>query len=142
MARTKWLSSFNVGVQKIDDEHRLIIDVIRKVEDAIEDGRLGVCRGLIQDLEGQIRAHFQTEEAFLEKTGFSGLPGHRALHRALELEWEALESRCKRCETGEKQMRADSCINNLRSFILTDILEGDLQFKSHAQEVGGGRFDG
>ena len=74
----------NVGVQRFDDDHNLLIEMTNKLHDAIKTGNgQEVILSIFLQLEDFAVRHFQSEEELMEKTGYSGLDQHRQAHRSI-----------------------------------------------------------
>ena len=84
MAEIIWRSSFETGIERIDHEHRRLLDLIKACHDSISPGCefARVCRS-IDEIASYARFHFVREENLMVDVAFPDLERHRALHAEL-----------------------------------------------------------
>jgi hemerythrin len=59
----KWSSAFATGIERIDDQHRMLFQMVEDFRDALDHGEgVGVYGGLLRSLETYARVHFAFEE--------------------------------------------------------------------------------
>jgi hemerythrin len=80
----KWLEAYAVGLEAIDDDHKLLLTAASRVHKAIlrDDGFAEISRALAL-LADSAREHFQREERLFERHDFPLLAAHRRLHQRL-----------------------------------------------------------
>ncbi len=84
MAALDWKESFSVGLAALDDDHRRLIDIINRIDDA---GRFGLpLDHMLYDLTHYARSHFEREESRLRAAGYPDLDSHVAEHQSF-IEW-------------------------------------------------------
>ena len=77
----EWDARYNLGVQAMDDEHRLIIAAMNELHELHEANELGPrLLKVMQRLIQVTRSHFADEEAYMEKMGYPELRKHRHMH--------------------------------------------------------------
>ena len=113
-----------VGHEPIDDDHRQLFDMVNRtivtIENKADPGT---------NLSAFIRAlesHFQREEDFLREIGYPRTDEHTAFHKELLARARQIQRQYKK-GGGD---RGKKLIDDLISLVLTDILKGDLKFKS------------
>lgn len=77
---------FRIGIDRIDEEHKKLFDILAKVDDALmaDDMSAGpIIRSAVAELIGSTERHFASEEAAMEAAGYPDLDHHRATHRKL-----------------------------------------------------------
>src|SRR5689334_22950600 len=80
----EWDAKYNLGVQAMDDEHRLIIEAMNQLYELHEAKALGPrLLKVMQQLVQVTRGHFADEEAYMEKMGYPDLRKHRHMHAHL-----------------------------------------------------------
>jgi len=80
----EWDARYNLGVQAMDDEHRLIIEAMNQLHELHEAKALGPrLLKVMQQLVQVTRSHFADEEAYMEKMGYPDLCKHRHMHTHL-----------------------------------------------------------
>lgn len=78
MGKYQWDDSLSVGVELIDDQHKLLIQRLNDVNDAIEES-LGETQ-IVKTLEFLIQYtdyHFSTEEKNMKATEYPGYESHK-----------------------------------------------------------------
>ncbi len=79
-----WRDEYSVGVDAIDDDHKLLVSLINQLHDAQETAQAHELVGSILNvlLEYTV-GHFALEERLMERGGYPQLEQHRAEHRRL-----------------------------------------------------------
>ena len=74
----------NVGVQRFDDEHFLLVAIVNQLYDAIKAGTGSqAVQATLQQLTDFSSRHFKAEEELLELHGYPGLAEHHQAHQAI-----------------------------------------------------------
>ncbi|MDO4204369.1 MAG: hemerythrin domain-containing protein [Selenomonadaceae bacterium] len=80
----EWSNKYNVGDDLIDNAHKKLFGVIRRVLFVLEEGdsarNRNVCREAVKFLEAYTLRHFAEEEAFQRSVNYSGYYMHKSLH--------------------------------------------------------------
>ena len=82
--RREWKDSFSVGIEKIDSQHRGLLDLINEIGD-LADRQFAAKPEVFTVLNAMVRYaenHFQTEEGYLKKYGYPGLLQQKEAHEA------------------------------------------------------------
>lgn len=84
METMKWDSTFEVGDEKIDAEHRIFFGLIQNFIDELND-RHEPARLLrrLREIQKYAEFHFVSEQNLMIEIGFPEVDGHTALHAAL-----------------------------------------------------------
>lgn len=81
-AELKWEPRYSVGVRRLDEEHKVMIDLINKAKDAAE---LMEADEVVDSLLGEMYAyslkHFATEKELMNRYGFEYQKEHDAVHQ-------------------------------------------------------------
>jgi hemerythrin len=81
MAKTIWTSNLNTGIEMIDKQHRMIVEYINQLDDAISGGRKpALVSKVIDSLVGYTVSHFNYEERLLEEVNYPFLKAHKNVH--------------------------------------------------------------
>ena len=84
MAFINWTEEFATGIDSIDEQHRHLVDLVNKFEEASRRGKGSrVMSEILKDLVGYTQEHFAHEEKIMEKCDFPGSKQHMARHRQL-----------------------------------------------------------
>jgi hemerythrin len=133
MVEIAWLPSFETGLPEIDNEHKSLVESIRLIEAALNDGDLATSATLFGDFIKQAKEHFKHEEAFLISIDFPRVEAHSIAHKRL---LDMADKTLKTVEAGLDQQEAAKCLEEIIYFLLEDVIRADADFKSHAQENG------
>ncbi len=76
-----WNTNYSVGIQKIDDDHKILIDMINKACASIEQmEEHKVLDELVNDMRQYAMKHFSSEEGLMELHDYPDLESHKKLH--------------------------------------------------------------
>ncbi len=79
-----WSARLDVGVEAMNDEHRVIVDKMNRIERLADKGApKQELQAAIDDLGHYTAQHFADEEAFMARVGFPQLAAHRHVHANL-----------------------------------------------------------
>jgi hemerythrin len=77
----QWDDSYSLGLQQIDEQHKVLFDIMNHLWSAIvRRAESEEMQQILDELERYTVSHFSAEEAFMQDAGFAGLDGHRAQH--------------------------------------------------------------
>lgn len=96
MALYEWDDALSVGNHNIDDDHRLLIDTIARLHEAMRTGQgKEVVGGILDDLVRNTQDHFEREEGFMLRINYADYLPHKAEHERLVREVKDLQTRFK-----------------------------------------------
>ncbi|MGB0669884.1 MAG: bacteriohemerythrin [Rhodospirillales bacterium] len=127
------LKGLRIGVKRIDDEHMAMAAVMEKINTAMVDQDHDHCVALLNELIQLAAAHFEDEEAFLAEVAYPGLAEHQVFHNEMLLKAKAVREVCEAYHDFD-HIRA--CYQEMLTFLIDDILKGDVTFKSFLEENG------
>lgn len=77
-----WSSVYGLGLEEIDDQHKMLFDIINKTwRSIIEQAGGQVTQTLIDQLEMYTLAHFAAEETFMRVTHYPEFDLHKGEHQ-------------------------------------------------------------
>lgn len=83
-----WKEEFNVGVDYIDEAHKKLFSIIRRVLRMTREGDYATnkhsCLGAVKFFESYAVSHFAAEEAYQRSVKYPGYEMHKALHDNLK----------------------------------------------------------
>ena len=87
MGHIDWTEALSVGIDAIDAQHRRLLDIINRLDDAVACGGAagGTGSGLsaiLAELEDYTKEHFSIEEDAFDETAYPEAIGHKAEHAA------------------------------------------------------------
>lgn len=79
---TEWNKQFNIGVDSIDNAHRKLFSIVRKLIHLSRDEHNGkwACIEGIKYFKNYTAEHFADEEAYMQSINYSGYEIHKHLH--------------------------------------------------------------
>ncbi|RJQ65734.1 MAG: hemerythrin [Desulfobacteraceae bacterium] len=82
MPLMEWDNTFSVNVGEIDDQHRRLVGMLNRLNDAMKARQAKEVLGpIIDGLVDYAATHFATEETYFDRFGFSGALRHKTEHR-------------------------------------------------------------
>jgi len=77
----KWEQDLELGVARIDDEHRELLELVNRFYRQVKgDTAAGVLDATFRDLQRYSREHFAEEDAFMTRISYPGYTGHKGEH--------------------------------------------------------------
>jgi hemerythrin-like metal-binding protein len=120
MALMTWNSRLSVGVEKLDEQHHVLFEILNDLHAAMMKGNAqSITASLLKNLVEYTRTHFTIEEGLMARTGYPGIDAHRVQHRALI---KQVESYADRFERGEITLNLH-LLNFLRDWLTNHIHE-------------------
>lgn len=77
----EWKEIYNIGIDSIDADHQIMLNLINKLFDAMSHGKAReILAEIFSELIKYIKLHFQREETFFEDTNFPEHLEHKLQH--------------------------------------------------------------
>ncbi|THF63267.1 bacteriohemerythrin [Pseudothauera rhizosphaerae] len=77
----QWDDSYSLGLEQIDDQHKVLFDIMNHLWSAIVNRAAdGEMLKILDELESYTVSHFTAEENFMQSTGYPNFDEHRKLH--------------------------------------------------------------
>ncbi len=84
MAFINWNDSYSVGVLKIDNQHKRLVQIINELSDSMAQGKgKDVLGKVLNELVNYVNTHFKSEEELMVKYGYEDYEMHRYEHEKL-----------------------------------------------------------
>lgn len=77
-----WSPSLALGIDKIDQQHKEILDCIQELNDLVEVKDYQKMSEVISHLRTYIEIHFSYEEELMAVSGFSNIEDHKKIHQS------------------------------------------------------------
>lgn len=91
-----WENSYSVGVEKIDTQHKKLIDLINQLHDALTVGKgREVLAGVLNGVADYTKMHFSTEEDLMRTHQYTGFAEHKKIHDDLIKQVGDLQAKAK-----------------------------------------------
>lgn len=124
---------FTVGVERIDAEHRLLVDLLNRIHGSASSAEgLSAARVVLEELQHHAMLHFRTEEELMRRHGYPLTQTHIAEHHCLTMRAEQLlESSLQ----GNVSAARETLLL-LRDWLSTHILKIDVDLGRHLNTCG------
>lgn len=128
-----WQDSYSVGVELIDNDHKLLVSLINQLSESIESqqGR-EVAGSVLNVLEEYTASHFGREELLMEKGGYPDLAPHRVEHEKLKAQVRDVVSRY---HAGDTEQLDREVLAFLRNWLTGHILGVDMKYAPYVKDV-------
>ncbi|AKU10523.1 hemerythrin-like metal-binding domain-containing protein [Azoarcus sp. CIB] len=124
----EWSDSFNVGIQEIDEQHRILVDLLNQLHAAIRDHKGSqACRAILDQLAEYTRTHFLLEESLMRVSHYSGLDLHKQQHEDLIAQVKSLQDKL---DSGQASISFE-LLHFLQVWLTKHINESDKRFGNH-----------
>jgi hemerythrin-like metal-binding protein len=133
MALIDWGLKLSVGIEKIDEQHKKLIDLINELNAAMRNKQAKtVLANILTELSKYTKTHFQTEEVYFKTFNYPETKAHIVEH----------ENFIKKISDFQESLKADdACLSIeimkfLRDWLVNHILKTDMQYKVFFVEHG------
>ncbi len=123
-----WSDDFSVGIQEIDEQHKVLVGLLNQLHEAIRDHQgSATSREILDRLADYTRTHFTVEESLMRVTNYPDFPGHKAQHEELIRQIQELQ---EKLDTGKASISFE-LLHFLKVWLTKHINETDKRFGSH-----------
>jgi hemerythrin len=133
MALINFGEEYSVGVQTINNQHKVLFGIINDLHEGMMTGQARSLTGpLLKKLVDYTRNHFTAEEAMMNAAAYPKLAAHQIKHRDLV---KQVEDYIARYDRGETTLNIQ-LLNFLRDWLTNHIQKEDKQYSSCMIEHG------
>ncbi|MEO3430234.1 hemerythrin domain-containing protein [Pelagibius sp. CAU 1746] len=130
MKRFDWLESFELRVPEIDGDHRAMLELMKATRAAAAAGNRTKVEHFLDRLFALTQNHFMREETLLLRWGYPDAKTHAMYHQRLLDRAKAVRRACGKIESQEA---FEECCEEMMTFLVDDVVRGDLKMKSFLQ---------
>lgn len=77
----EWNSKYETGVAIFDNEHKILVSIINRLNSAMEKGKgTAIINDIVKELIDYTATHFKHEEQLMEKYGYDTYREHKSIH--------------------------------------------------------------
>lgn len=128
MSIVTWSQDFSVNIQEIDDQHKIILNLINKINDAVTgNGSPEIIGQVIDELAHYTTVHFAIEEALMRMFHYPDYDQHKQIHTALLARVLSFK---KQYAKGNTQIGSE-LLYFLRDWLLNHIVKVDREYSAH-----------
>jgi len=133
MSFMPWNDEFVIGIERIDEQHRWLVDLTNALYDSLNgtDGEAQPIGELIEQLVEYTMNHFIVEEVLFQRLGYPGEEAHKAEHDRFNRQIIDL---LYRHEDGEAV--SVEALELLKSWLIHHILKVDKAYVAFFKEKG------
>lgn len=125
MSLLTWNNLFSVGVMEIDNQHKKLVAIANRLNDAMKDGvGKDVLATILADLMAYTESHFAFEERLMDQYDYPLSPQHKAEHRELV---KTVGEFSRQLGQGEAELTS-GVMNFLRDWLSRHIMNSDKMF--------------
>ncbi|MFW6370001.1 MAG: bacteriohemerythrin [Bacteroidota bacterium] len=129
----EWTDDFSVGVTRLDNQHKKLVELINELFDAMAVGKgRDVLEEVIRELEKYIVIHFQSEERMMMINGFNGLEEHKQEHARFIGKIKEFKEKFK---SGDRKLTIE-VVDFLKEWIINHIQGMDKKYAAFFKEKG------
>jgi hemerythrin-like metal-binding protein len=133
MALLNWNKRLSVGVESIDDQHKILVDTLNELHHAVMQGETrNSTAPLLRSLLAYTRNHHAAEERMMTNVNYPELKQHQSLHRELV---DSLQGFLASIDRGETAINVDS-LYRLRDGLTNHIQRVDGGYRAWFAEHG------
>ena len=133
MAFVKWSEAMSVGLARLDRDHKILIGLINRLDEAGSDGGDGARQVMAEVLEVLVAYtifHFSREEAVMEACGYPALEQHHEDHAALTREVQDWQ---QRFHNDPDAIVPSDMLHFLKGWLNHHILLQDMAYRPHVE---------
>jgi hemerythrin len=129
----EWDDSLSVGIEEIDEQHKVLVDMVNKMHEAIHQ-RHGsdVVIGILNDLAEYTRIHFAVEESLMRILNYPEYDDHKHIHEELLHTVQDLQ---EKVSSGKKSIGFE-LMHFLKTWLVKHIMEEDMQYSGFFLKAG------
>ena len=126
MALIEWQDSYRVSVDELDDDHKRLIDIINRIDEA-EKAHKSV-QWVLEELRNYAAYHFKAEEDRMAAADYPDIEEHKREH-AVFVEWLTTVERTYNMSPEAHFHMSETVDRYLREWLTHHILSVDMRYK-------------
>jgi len=129
----QWSDSYSIGLQEVDEQHRVLVDLLNELHDAVHHHKGSQkCREVLDRLAEYTRVHFTVEESLMRLLNYPDFADHK--HRHEELIHQVVDLQHK-LDDGKASITFE-LLHFLKVWLVKHISESDRRFGEFAVARG------
>ncbi|MDH3596538.1 MAG: bacteriohemerythrin [Rhodospirillales bacterium] len=134
MPLMQWTEAMSVGLEELDDDHKVLIKVINDLAaNAGDAARRDVVRQCLLSLRRYAEFHFAREEKVMSACKYPGLDSQKNEHRDFVKRIQEVTSRFDEDTTGSVEVVNEALLNFLKEWLNHHILIEDMAYRPHVE---------
>lgn len=129
----QWSEEISVGVEELDKQHKVLVNLINTLHDAMQERRSQeAVRDIIKRLAEYTRIHFAVEESLMRILSYPGYEEHKKQHEELT---QSVVDLAKKVESGKAGI-SFALMHFLKSWLTNHIIDSDKKYTDHFLSSG------
>jgi hemerythrin len=129
----EWSSQLSVGIEEIDVQHKVLVDLLNQVHEAIQQRHTAEVTGdIVRRLEEYTRVHFAVEESLMRILHYPDYERHKEEHDKLIGQLNELHDKL---DSGKGSISFELA-HFLKLWLTKHIMEADKRYTKHFLEQG------
>ncbi|HRD68172.1 MAG TPA: bacteriohemerythrin [Candidatus Competibacter sp.] len=129
----EWSNELSVGIEEIDSQHKVLLDLLNQVHEAIQQGRtVEVTGDIIDRLDEYTRVHLAVEESLMRILHYPDYERHKEEHDKLVAQLGDLRAKLAK---GKGAIGFELAFL-LKNWLTKHIMEVDQRYVSHFLSYG------
>ncbi len=126
-----WNEFYELGIEKVDEQHKKLVDMINKLYDAFMEGKAqDVTDEILHEMEQYADYHFKAEEAIFSKYNYPDKEEHISIHAEF---FEKTNYYKSTHSSGEENVHYE-LMNFLKDWLLNHIQGEDVKYADYFKE--------
>ena len=133
MSFIHWTDSLSVGIESIDEQHKILVEIINNLNEAMRNSETDqIISDIFQRMIGYTEIHFAFEENLFDRYGYEGSTAHKAKHVALI---DTIQSLQQKLDEGDARVGIE-VMEFLKRWLTDHILKTDRDYAEFLVEKG------
>ena len=129
----EWSSALSVGIEEIDAQHKVLVDLLNQVHEAIQQRHgVEVTNKIVERLGEYTRIHFAVEESLMRILHYPEYERHKDEHDRLIEQLNGLRAKI---EEGKNSISFELA-HFLKVWLTKHIMESDMRYSPYFLEQG------
>ncbi len=132
-ALVEWSDDLSVGIDEIDEQHKVLVDLLNEFHEAIQQHKGSeVASEILKRLGDYTRIHFAVEESIMRLLDYPDYENHKIEHDSLI---DELNELVEKLQSGKKSVNFE-LLHFLKLWLTKHIRESDAQYTPHFISMG------
>lgn len=133
MAYINWQDDFSVNIREIDDQHKILIEMINSLYEALLANKArDLQRQTVTRMVDYAARHFSLEEKYMKQFSYAGYQRHKEEHDRFTAKGHELQERMDKVGF----VLTIEILNFLRDWLRDHILKVDKEYSSYFAQKG------
>jgi hemerythrin-like metal-binding protein len=133
MTYIDWTDNLSVGINVIDEQHKVLFQIINDLHDSMKSGQSKmIIKEVLARLIDYTNFHFSLEETLMDQFGYMESPAHKKMHKDLLADIVAFQLKFERSQ----RAMGVQVLTFLKVWLNDHILKTDMKFGNYLRQNG------